>query len=206
MNFFTKFDECCWCYKIRTTRRKRLRPHPRSILQIPNCCELMSKRKRESQELGALPSSSKVVHEGEHQLEPLKRRIVESIALLHTFQQTFETHVKDISIGKKESQLRNSKDGRSNIDGHEILTDELTDAIMKFDASLKEINILEEESSCDQTKLPSKILKAYDGEHSTNLGVGIVKKLIECRKSLAVADDTEFILRNVKNSALKISN
>ena len=84
-----------------------------------------------------------------------------------------------------------------------MLTDELTDAIINFDASLKDINNFGEESSSEQTKLPSKILKAYDGEHSTNLEVGIIEKLIECRESLAVADDTEFILRNVKEFGFK---
>ena len=179
---------------------------PRGFLALRQPFGAMSKRKRENQEIDSVSSASKVVDEGGHPLEPLKRRIVESIALLRTFQQTFETHVKDISIEKKESQLRNMSNSKSNVDGHEVLTDELTDAIIKFDASLKDINNFGEESSSEQTKLPSKILKAYDGEHSTNLEVGIVKKLIECREALAVADDTEFILRNVKNSALKISN
>ena len=178
---------------------------PRGFLAIRQPFGAMSKRKREIQQIGSLPSSSKAVDEGGHHLEPLKRRIVESIALLHTFQQTFETHVKDISIGKKESQLRKINDSKNNVDGHAVLTDELTDAIINFDASLKDINNFGEENSSEQTKLPSKILNAYDGEHSTNLGVGIIEKLIECRESLAIADDTEFILRNVKNSALKIN-
>eukprot|EP00942_MAST-04A_sp_MAST-4A-sp1_P015051 g15051.t1 len=109
---------------------------------------------------------------------------MKSISLLDTFKQTFYTNIQDVSIEKKEKELERSSSSSSsqNVNAHDTLTNELTDAIINFDVALNNINKLAEDGIPNEVTIPTKMLKEFDGMYSTSFTVGIVGKLLECKE------------------------
>ena len=139
-------------------------------------------------------------------IKNLQENIMKSISLLDTFKQTFYTNIQDVSIEKKEKELERSSSSSSsqNVNAHDTLTNELTDAIINFDVALNNINKLAEDGIPNEVTIPTKMLKEFDGMYSTSFTVGIVGKLLECKERLEEGKDTKFILRDVKRKSLNV--